>query len=464
MASTNSTTPAKTHVSLRLPTYLLESIDAHAERENISRTEAFVFYLQTGLDIADVKAEEPSKDESMLMSIQEDLAEIKALLQQGTTQAAPAQTIAGSAVPTNEASHALTAEEASESEAYAEENFAGSDAVFEETLANESEEESNEASSNNVYAAEEQTETEVVAEAEAEEDYAASAAVSEETFSTHITASEEVFVTHEADEEADDEPEAENKDENNEGDTSGLAEEENMFSTPDTIEEEPSNPVFSLYASGDSEEYTEIKPVESMSDFTTSDAVATEEVDSDDEDELAEEESLFSASDIEEDDSQEMNSFSSFATNDNIENDVEEEHIDENEDDEASSEDEAPEEAYDLDTSDAIDHEEIEDEVDPCNEALSYKKLEKAVAKASKQIDYIEKVWLFGPAANEEEISAPMLDLCVKTEDDKKLKSKHLDPYISAIEEKTGKIVNVVLRHEVEDKSELQNRIEIYKR
>lgn len=61
--ATNTTSSAKTHVSLRLPTSILESIDAHAEKEHISRTEAFVYYLQTGLEISDAQANEPSKDE-----------------------------------------------------------------------------------------------------------------------------------------------------------------------------------------------------------------------------------------------------------------------------------------------------------------------------------------------------------------------------------------------------------------
>ncbi len=454
MASTNSTATAKTHVSLKLPTYLLESIDAHAERESISRTEAFVFYLQTGLDIADVKADEPSKDESMLMSIQEDLAEIKALLQQGAGQAIPAQAVAEAVAPAVEATSIFTSEEAAESEAYAEENFMGSDAVSEETAGDEPEaelEEAEEASNEeatSAYSAEERAE----AEAEAEEDYTTSDAISEEAFSAP---------------EADDEPKSEEADEDDEVE---IAEEASMFSTSDAVEEESTSSVFSLYASGDSEGYTEIKPVESMDDFTTSDAVAIEEVESDDEDEdsLIEEASMFSASDAEEEDPQEMSSFYSFTSSNDDENDFDTEDADEDEDfdedeDDASDEDETIEESYDFDTSDAVDYEEVESEIDPCDEALSYKKLEKAVAKASKQIDFIEKVWLFGPAANEEEITAPVLDLCVKTEDDKKLKSKHLDPYIAAIEEKTGKIVNVVLRHEIEDKSELQNRVELYK-
>lgn len=79
--ATNTTSSAKTHVSLRLPTSILESIDAHAEKERISRTEAFVYYLQTGLEISDAQANEPSKDEVLLQSIQDDLTVIKALLQ-----------------------------------------------------------------------------------------------------------------------------------------------------------------------------------------------------------------------------------------------------------------------------------------------------------------------------------------------------------------------------------------------
>lgn len=474
MASTNSTATAKTHVSLRLPTYLLESIDAHAERESISRTEAFVFYLQTGLDIADVKAEEPSKDESMLMSIQEDLAEIKALLQQGASPSAPAQAIAEAPAPAVEASSVFTTEEAAESEAYAEENFMASDAVSEEMFVDKLEEMSDEAPSDDIFTVEERAE----AEAEAEENYTTSDAVSEEAFSAPDTVSENVFTSHEADDETEDKDET--ADESNESDTNELAEEESMFSTSDAVmeeaAEEPSSSVFSLYANGDSEGYTEIKPVESIDEFTTSDAIALEEIESDDEDEdgLIDEESMFSTSDAEEEELQATSSFYSFATSADLEDDLEDIDVDENEgfddsedeneDGRPSDEDEAIEEAYDFDTSDAVDREEIEAEIDPCDEALSYKKLEKAVAKASKQIDFIEKVWLFGPAANEEEITSPVLDLCVKTEDDKKLKSKHLDPFISTIEEKTGKITNVVLRHEIEDKSELQNRIEIYKR
>lgn len=473
MASTNSTATAKTHVSLRLPTYLLESIDAHAERESISRTEAFVFYLQTGLDIADVKAEEPSKDESMLMSIQEDLAEIKALLQQGASPSAPAQAIAEAPAPAVEASSVFTTEEAAESEAYAEENFMASDAVSEELFADKLEEMSDEVPSDDIFTAEERAE----AEAEAEENYTTSDAVSEEAFPAPDTVSKNAFTSHEADDETEDKDET--ADESNESDANELAEEESMFSTSDAVmeeaTEEPSSSVFSLYANGDSEEYTEIKPVESIDEFTTSDAIALEEIESDDEDEdeLIEEESMFSTSDAEEE-PQATSSFYSFATSADLEDDLEDIDVDENEgfddsedeneDGRPSDEDEAIEEAYDFDTSDAVDLEEIEAEIDPCDETLSYKKLEKAVAKASKQIDFIEKVWLFGPAANEEEITSPVLDLCVKTEDDKKLKSKHLDPFISTIEEKTGKITNVVLRHEIEDKSELQNRIEIYKR
>lgn len=464
MASTNSTATAKTHVSLRLPTYLLESIDAHAERESISRTEAFVFYLQTGLDIADVKAEEPSKDESMLMSIQEDLAEIKALLQQGASPSAPAQAIAEAPAPAVEASSVFTTEETAESEAYAEENFMASDAVSEEMFADKLAEMPDEASSGDAFTTEERAE----AEAEAEENYTTSDAVSEEAFPAPDAVSENAFTSLETDDETEDEDEA--TVESNESDTNELAEEESMFSTSDAVmeeaTEEPSSSVFSLYANGDSEEYTEIKPVESIDEFTTSDAIALEEIESDDEDEdgLIEEESMFSTSDAEEEELQATSSFYSFATSADLEDDLEDIDVDENEDGRPSDEDEAIEEAYDFDTSDAVDREEIEAEIDPCDEALSYKKLEKAVAKASKQIDFIEKVWLFGPAANEEEITSPVLDLCVKTEDDKKLKSKHLDPFISTIEEKTGKITNVVLRHEIEDKSELQNRIEIYKR
>lgn len=75
--ATNTTSSAKTHVSLRLPTSILESIDAHAEKEHISRTEAFVYYLQTGLEISDAQANEPSKDEVLLQSIQDDLTASK---------------------------------------------------------------------------------------------------------------------------------------------------------------------------------------------------------------------------------------------------------------------------------------------------------------------------------------------------------------------------------------------------
>ena len=99
-------------------------------------------------------------------------------------------------------------------------------------------------------------------------------------------------------------------------------------------------------------------------------------------------------------------------------------------------------------------------------EALSLKKLEKAVSKAAKDIASIEKVWLYGSAADAKEVEDSSIDLCVKTEDDDKLKSKHLDAFVAIIEEKTGKQVNVVLKHEAgkDLKQEMKNRVELYKK
>ena len=54
----------------------------------------------------------------------------------------------------------------------------------------------------------------------------------------------------------------------------------------------------------------------------------------------------------------------------------------------------------------------------------------------------------------------------MKTEDDDKLKSKHLDAFVAIIEEKSGKQVNVVLKHEAgkDLKQEMKNRVELYKK
>lgn len=411
MASTNSAS-AKTHVSLKLPTYILESIDAHAERESISRTEAFVFYLQTGLDIADTKAEEPSKDEAMLQSIQEELAEIKALLQsQGISvaQVDAVQAQSETHEPT-EAAPVMSEETAAESEAYAEESFTGSDAITEESF-------------------------------DTEEDEA--------------------------------------------------AEDEDDLTTSDEIEDDATAP---SYAIEDDEEYTEIKPVDDVSDFTTSDEVyepeaegSEEEEDAEGESDAAESTSYFSsfyatsssedADEVEAEEDEEADEDEGAIEEEFSDSDAEVEDVDsmfdENEDEPSAFDDEEDEDTASefiggsfLASDEVEESAEDDDEdpiVDPCDEALSFKKLEKAVAKASKQIDIIEKVWVFGPAADEDEITSSVVDLCVKTDDDKKLKSKHLDPFVAAIEEKTGKLVNVVLRHEVEDKSELQNRVELYK-
>lgn len=354
MASTNSSTTAKPHVSLRLPTYILESIDAHAEKESISRTEAFVFYLQTGLDIADTKANEPSKDESMLRSIQEELTEIKALIQsqQGAAVSLQAQPRTDAALSSHDD------EEIARAEQEAEEEFTTSDAEVEMTLESEGVEPE-------------------------------SSAFGDDEFENA---------------------------------------EEDEFTTSDAVA--------SIYANDEAEAYTEIKPLGVTSDFDTSDAV-------------------YDAAEIEND--------GEYAENDEESTEDEEEFDDSDAlfEEEESAEDDAESDSDDEDLfsdSDAV----FEDE--ESDETLSYKKLEKAVTKASKQIDLVEKVWIFGAAANESEIIDPSIDLCVKTEDDKKLKPKHLEPFITAIEEKTGKIVNVVLRHEVEDKSALQNRIELYKK
>ena len=324
--ATNTTSSAKTHVSLRLPTSILESIDAHAEKEHISRTEAFVYYLQTGLEISDAQANEPSKDEVLLQSIQDDPTVIKALLQTqpGAATAPHPYTVPAVEIP----------EEPAQEEAVASE-FTTSDEV------------------------EEPEETQ---EVEEDED-------------------EGVTVSLKSEPEPDLAEEAE-----------ALAEED--YSTSDaTSREESSTAAYSLYAIGEEESFTEIKPVDELdeaSEFTTSDAVYP-------------------------------------------------------------SEDES-----DFTTSDATEG----------GEVLSLKKLEKAVSKAAKDIASIEKVWLYGSAADAKEIEGSSIDLCVKTEDDDKLKSKHLDAFVAIIEEKTGKQVNVVLKHEAgkDLKQDMKNKVELYKK
>ena len=203
--ATNTTSSAKTHVSLRLPTSILESIDAHAEKEHISRTEAFVYYLQTGLEISDAQANEPSKDEVLLQSIQDDLTVIKALLQTqpGAATAPHPYTVPAVEIP----------EEPAQEEAVASE-FTTSDEV------------------------EEPEETQ---EVEEDED-------------------EGVTVSLKSEPEPDLAEEAE-----------ALAEED--YSTSDaTSSEESSTAAYSLYAIGEEESFTEIKPVDELdeaSEFTT---------------------------------------------------------------------------------------------------------------------------------------------------------------------------------------------------
>ena len=338
--ATNTTSSAKTHVSLRLPTSILESIDAHAEKEHISRTEAFVYYLQTGLEISDAQANEPSKNEMLLQSIQDDLTVIKALLQ---TQPDAATMPHPYTVPAVEIPEEPAQEEAITSE------FTASDEV------------------------EEPEEAQEVEENEGED--------------------EGVAVSLESEPEPDLADEAE-----------ALAEED--YSTSDaTSNEEPSASAYSLYAIGEEESFTEIKPVDELdeaSDFTASDAVSEEEP--------AEE--IDTVDTIEDE--------SDFATSD------------------------APE----------------------GSEALSLKKLEKAVSKTAKDITSIEKIWLYGSAADAKEIEGASIDLCVKTEDDDKLKSKHLDAFVAMVEEKTGKQVNVVLKHEAgkDLKQDMKNKVELYKK
>lgn len=170
--ATNTTSSAKTHVSLRLPTSILESIDAHAEKEHISRTEAFVYYLQTGLEISDAQANEPSKDEVLLQSIQDDLTVIKALLQ---TQPGAATTPHPYTVPAAE-----IPEEPAQAEAVASE-FTTSDEVEEPEETQEVEEDEGVAVS-----LESEPEPNLAEEAEAlaEEDYSTSDATSSEESST----------------------------------------------------------------------------------------------------------------------------------------------------------------------------------------------------------------------------------------------------------------------------------------
>lgn len=414
MASPNTTSSAKTHVSLRLPTYILESIDAHAEKESISRTEAFVFYLQTGLDIADTKANEPSKDESMLQSIQEELAEIKAMLrsqqmdQPVSFEAIEDETESEDAADAEDEADDFTTSDAVSfppldnteaevaEETFEEESLDATDEAEDEEFATDSDTDADE----QIVVTEEDDEGEdrtAESEAFAETYFSASDAVSEETLED-TDDEDEVF-------EADEAEEPEKIDEDDEDD----------FSDSDAVMEEPESDISSLYAIGETEGFTEIKPLEDLSDFTTSDALS-EDADSDE----AEDEDFATAED--------------FTTSD------------------AVSFDDA-----DYTYAEADDHSE--------EDTLSQKKLEKAVAKAAKDISAIEKVWLYGPAAESKEITESSIDLCVKTEDDE-IKSKHLEAFVAAVEEKTGKLVNVILRHEVskDQKQTMKNKVELYKK
>ena len=172
--ATNTTSSAKTHVSLRLPTSILESIDAHAEKEHISRTEAFVYYLQTGLEISDAQANEPSKDEVLLQSIQDDLTVIKALLQTqpGAATAPHPYTVPAVQVP----------EEPAQEEAVASE-FTTSDEVEEPEETQEVEEDEDEGVAVSLKS-EPEPDLAEEAEALAEEDYSTSDATSSEESST----------------------------------------------------------------------------------------------------------------------------------------------------------------------------------------------------------------------------------------------------------------------------------------
>lgn len=414
MASPNTTSSAKTHVSLRLPTYILESIDAHAEKESISRTEAFVFYLQTGLDIADTKANEPSKDESMLQSIQEELAEIKAMLRSQQM---------GQPVSFEAIENETEVEDAADVEDEAD-DFTTSDAVsfppLDNTEAEDAEEAFEEASSGATDEAEDEefatdsdtdADEQVVATEEDDEDEdrtAESEAFAETYFSASDAVSEETLEDTDDEDEVFEADEAEEPEEIDEDDGDD-------FSDSDTVMEEPESDISSLYAIGETEGFTEIKPLDDLSDFTTSDALS-EDADSDE----AEDEDFATVED--------------FTTSD------------------AVSFDDA-----DYTYAEADDRSE--------EDTLSQKKLEKAVAKAAKDISAIEKVWLYGPAAESKEITESSIDLCVKTEDDE-IKSKHLEAFVAAVEEKTGKLVNVILRHEVskDQKQTMKNKVELYKK
>lgn len=388
MASPNTTSSAKTHVSLRLPTYILESIDAHAEKESISRTEAFVFYLQTGLDIADTKANEPSKDETMLQSIQEELAEIKALLLgQQAGQPVQFEAIEEDDETADEADDFTTSDAVSFPAEVAE------DPAEEEPLSDTEDDENDDAreeAPSDEGSSDEENDQVAESEAFAEAYFSGSDAVSEEVLeeTEEVDEEEDVFETEDEDDDEDD------------------------FTDSDAVAEAPSSSVSSLYAVGETEGFTEIKPLDDLSEFTTSDALSADD------------------------------------------------------DFEEPGDEDLTDEANEFTTSDAVSFDAADyEQADAEGDVLSQKKLEKAVAKAAKDISAIEKVWLYGPAAESKEITDSSLDLCVKTEDDD-IKPKHLEAFVAAVEEKTGKLVNVILRHEVskEQKQTMKNKVELYKK
>lgn len=376
MASNNSSSTAKTHVSLRLPTYLLEAIDAHAEKENISRTEAFVHYLQTGLDIADAKAEEPSKSELLLQNIQDDITVIKALL---STQPVVLTEVDDDMFDDSDAVEEVfeATPSVGDTEGVASE-FATSDEVeaVDEVVEDIEDEPS-------AYSTEERAASE-----EAAEDYTGSDAVFAETYETVTDESDVIETSHE------------------------VVEDNNEYSTSDAVFD-------NMYASG-----------------------SANEEERDDEDLR---ESLFDDSDEVEEGSTDVTFYAE---------ESEEAYVEEVENDTAKDEAET---SYYESVEETLDEQTSEN-------ALSFKKLEKAVTKAAKQVSSIEKVWVYGAAAEEKEVTTPIIDLCVKASDDK-IKSKHLEAFVTAVEERTHKTVSVMLKHDVtdDDKLAMKNKVEVYK-
>lgn len=80
MQETIQRPPTRNAVSLRLPPEITTAVDDYAHAHNVRKTDAYIHFLQLGLDVSESYAESGNVQESDMRAIRIQLGEVLSIL------------------------------------------------------------------------------------------------------------------------------------------------------------------------------------------------------------------------------------------------------------------------------------------------------------------------------------------------------------------------------------------------